>query len=212
MRTFYLYGDVVRYRNYLDAFRLIGADCAFLSSPELPQGSGALLLPGGGDLHPACYGQGICGARNIDADRDAAELRLVQQAISRGIPIFGICRGMQVLNVALGGTLLQDVKGHNAQNGRDSRHTVSTDDADLSALYGNAFAVPSAHHQAVSRLGDGFLPTAVAPDGVIEAMRHRTLPIMAVQWHPERACGAFASHDLADGAALFRLWANERTL
>ena len=207
MRTFYLYGDVVRYRNYLDAFRQIGADCAFLSEPELPQGSGALLLPGGGDLHPACYGQGICGARNIDADRDEAELRLVQQAVLRGWAIFGICRGMQVLNVAFGGTLLQDIGGHDTQSGRDRRHVVTTDDAELSALYGKTFTVPSAHHQAVSRLGDGLLPTAVAPDGVIEAIRHRTLPIAAVQWHPERACGAFADKKLANGAVLLRLWA-----
>lgn len=209
MRTFYLYGDVAVYRNYLNAFRLIGADCAFLSAPELPQGSGALLLPGGGDVHPACYGQGICGARNIDAERDAAELRLVQQAVGRGWPIFGICRGMQVLNVALGGTLLQDIGGHDAQNGRDRCHTVTTKDAALTALYGAVFTVPSAHHQAVSRLGDGFLPIAAAPDGVVEAMRHRTLPIMAVQWHPERACGAFAAPHLADGARLLRYWAEQ---
>ena len=188
----------VRLKNYEDALALAGA---------IPAGTAgeadALLLTGGGDLHPRLYGQRLCGAEDIDAARDARELALVRDFLARGLLVFGICRGLQVLNVFFGGTLRQHIEGHSQIDGRDRLHAVCAEKGLLRALYGPRFTVNSAHHQSADRLGEGLCVLARADDGTVEALAHETLPVFAVQWHPERLCGAFARPDAADGAALF---------
>jgi putative glutamine amidotransferase len=166
----------------------------------------ALVLTGGGDIDPAAYG----AARHprtgsVSAERDRAELDLLAAALTAGLPVLGICRGLQLLNVARGGTLHQHLAdlghpaqgpagdaGHTPRPGTFGRHPVRV--AAGSMLAGilpadRPFAVPTAHHQAIDRLGAGLTATAWAADGIIEAVEltggaHHPF-VLAVQWHPE---------------------------
>ena len=187
----------VRLKNYEDALSLVGARCA-----ETPWEADLLLLPGGGDVHPRFYGQQINGSTDIDEARDGRELALVDEFLRAGKPVVGICRGLQLLNVYFGGTLHQHIWGHAQVCGRDHLHVVHAAPGLLRALYGARFTVNSAHHQAVETLGEGLQVLACAPDGTVEAIAHKALPVFAVQWHPERLCGAFSRPGTADGAAL----------
>lgn len=156
----------------------------------------ALVITGGYDLDPASYGQQPHPSTDQPrADRDAWEFALLRGALRRGLPVLGICRGAQVLNVALGGTLhqhLPDVlghSGHRAGNGVFTRLPVRTvAGTRLAALVGEATDAPSYHHQAIDRVGEGLMVSARDTDGVVEALE---LPgdmfVLAVQWHPEQS-------------------------
>ena len=170
------------FSNYVAAIAALG----LAAERSEPDGCDALLLPGGGDIHPHFYGQPIDGAEAVDETRDEYELELFRRFAERGKPIFGICRGLQLVNVALGGTLRQHIEGHDQIEGVDRIHGARTDNSLLHALYGERFSVNSAHHQAIDRLGTGLRAVAWADDGTIEAVRHGSLPVFAVQWHPER--------------------------
>ena len=179
--------------RYMDAIRTAGATV----EREKPDNCDALLLPGGGDLHPRLYGQPIDGADEINEQRDQYEIALFRYFFEQRKPIFGICRGLQLINVALGGTLYQHIENHRQSGGGDMIHFVKSTDPDLVELYGNHFPVNSFHHQAVDRLGNGLFVCAKAEDGTIEAVKHDSLPVFAVQWHPERLRG------VSDGLLLF---------
>ncbi len=168
--------------NYVIALEALGAEVCF----DEPERCDGLLLPGGGDVDPARYGQEPQGSRGIDADRDRRELDAVGRFVAMSRPILGICRGVQLLNVWFGGTLHQDIPGHSREGDRDRLHGSVTEDAALRAVYGERFVINSAHHQAVDRPGAGLRPVQWADDGTIEALRHETLPVFGVQWHPER--------------------------
>ena len=168
--------------NYVAALERLGATVERRNA----EACDALLLPGGGDVDPALYGQRVAGATDIDRERDDCELALFRRFAAEGRPVFGVCRGLQLINVALGGTLRQHIEGHSRVNGADRRHGVRADDPWLRALCGERFPVNSAHHQCVDRLGAGLRVAARAEDGTVEALRHTALPILAVQWHPER--------------------------
>lgn len=155
-----------------------------------------LVLIGGGDIDPACYGalphETIY---NLDSDRDACEFALARGALERRLPLLAICRGMQVVNVVLGGTLhrhLPEIFGekvaHRLPPRETTRHPVDIEaDAHLvRAMGGTRVTTVSWHHQAVDRLGKGLRPVAWAEDGVIEALELEGNPnLLAVQWHPE---------------------------
>ena len=194
MKTVYL---SVRLKNYENALALVGAPLA-----ETPENADVLLLPGGGDMHPRFYGQALNGSEDLDEARDARELTLIDNFLCAGKPVIGICRGLQVLNVYFGGTLRQHIEGHSQIDGVDRLHAINTAPGLLRELYGTRCTVNSAHHQAVWRLGMGLQVFACAEDGTVEAVGHRTLPVFAVQWHPERLCGAFTRPESADGARL----------
>ena len=160
-----------------------------------------LLLTGGGDVEPRRYDQPPHPKLGpTDALRDQVELALAQWAFSNDRPTLGICRGIQALNVALGGSLFQDIASqiegalvhpHQVGNPRSYlAHTVrithGTLLAELLPTGGGELAVNSMHHQAVQRLASGFSISALAPDGVIEAIEHPGRRFMlGVQWHPE---------------------------
>jgi len=160
-------------------------------------GLDGLIITGGRDIDPAGYGQQPHPATDEPVEdnrvRDAWEFALLQGAIRQGIPVLGICRGAQVVNVALGGTLhqhLPDVIGHtrhqqgNAVFATSSVRTVPG--TRLAALIGESSDAQCYHHQAIDRLGEGLIVSAQDVDGVIEAIE---IPsgnfVLAVQWHPE---------------------------
>lgn len=153
----------------------------------------ALLLAGGGDIHPSFFLQETAGSHPADLARDTIELSLVQAFLSAGKPIIGICRGFQLMNVALGGTLHQDLSPEStrihAQTGSNDAYHLTTcaPDSFLEQLYGTAFVTNSAHHQSIDRLADSLQAIQWAvDDGCIEAVVHNSFPYIGVQWHPER--------------------------
>ena len=159
----------------------------------------AIILSGGGDMHPSSYGEDDCGLpRQVDVERDRAEITLARWAIEEGLPLLAICRGAQVLNVAAGGTLTQDIPSqvpdalfHSAITGRAPEcvaHSVDVFDASRLALLfgGGKMGVNSSHHQAAKAVGDRLAVTARAADGVIEGLEMADHPFcLGVQWHPE---------------------------
>ena len=153
-----------------------------------------IVLSGGADVDPDRYGEdrsAQCGV--VETERDAWELALVQAAMAAGLPLLGICRGIQVLNVAFGGTLIQDLEdrgGGGHQRDDVARgvtvHSVELEPGSLAAsLYGTLRQVNSLHHQAVDRLGAGLVASGHAPDGTVEALEMPGAPVLGVQWHPE---------------------------
>lgn len=172
----------VAYRNALIAAGLHPVDLTPGGGASL-DGLQGLLLSGGSDIEPARYGQASLQAKTPDPLRDELELSLTRQALDAGMPLFAICRGMQLLNVACGGTLLQDI----GESHTNVTHPVAVDPGShLHAITGPECLVNSRHHQAVDRLGDGLRIVARAHDGVVEAVEFPAAPfVFAVQWHPE---------------------------
>ncbi|MFE9031031.1 gamma-glutamyl-gamma-aminobutyrate hydrolase family protein [Streptomyces iakyrus] len=148
----------------------------------------ALVIAGGPDVEPVRYGAEREERTGPPApDRDAWELALIDAALAAGVPLLGICRGMQLLNVALGGTLVQHIDGHAEVVGVFGGHAVKPVPGSLYAgVVPEETFVPTYHHQAVDRLGEGLIPSAYAADGTVEAVE---LPssdwVLGVQWHPE---------------------------
>ncbi len=157
-------------------------------------GIDGLIITGGKDVDPAAYGHDPHPTTDEPArDRDAWEFALVAAALRRHLPVLGICRGAQLLNVALGGTLhqhLPDLLGHTRHQQGNAVFTTSTvrtvAGSKLAGLIGDSIDAQCYHHQAIDRLGDGLVVTACDSDGIIEAVE---LPghdfVLAVQWHPE---------------------------
>lgn len=153
-----------------------------------------LILSGGPDVDPRRYGA-VPGSRStvLDPGRDAFEASLVHAAVRTGTPLLGICRGHQLLNVALGGSLIADLlEGHGESHSflgyppAFRSHQVRTEpDTVLAHLFGEQVAVNSFHHQAVDRLAPGARVTATAADGVIEGIELPGTDVIGVQWHPE---------------------------
>lgn len=166
---------------------------------ELTQRLDGILLPGGGDIHPARYGsQPHPSLGSINRDRDELEIELVRRAVAQGIPFLGICRGLQVINVALGGSLYEDLSDqhpgalkHNYTTGYARNylaHPVEVRAGTLLAqtLGATQVMVNSIHHQGIRALASNLTASAIAPDGVIEAIELNGHPFgLGVQWHPE---------------------------
>ncbi|UCM86893.1 gamma-glutamyl-gamma-aminobutyrate hydrolase family protein [Streptomyces marincola] len=162
-----------------------------------------LVIAGGPDVDPACYGAARDPRTGPPApERDRWELALIEAALDRRLPLLGVCRGMQLLNVALGGSLRQHVDGHAGPPGVFTEHEVRpVAGTSLAAVLPGPFAVTAYHHQAVDVLGHGLVASAFAPDGTVEAVE---LPVpgglvLGVQWHPEAGGGP---HDVAVMRAL----------
>ncbi|MFC9929357.1 gamma-glutamyl-gamma-aminobutyrate hydrolase family protein [Streptomyces sp. NPDC127190] len=148
-----------------------------------------LVIAGGPDVDPSRYGAERDPRTGPPAPaRDAWELALIEAALAAGTPVLGICRGMQLLNVALGGTLVQHLDGHAEVVGAFGSHPVKpVPGTRYAAAVPEETAVPTYHHQAVARLGEDLVPSAHAADGTVEAIE---LPAgrgwaLGVQWHPE---------------------------
>ncbi len=175
----------------------------------LAQSAAGLLLTGGVDLAPERFGEVPLGDEVlIDPERDTYELSLIEAFAAAKKPIFGICRGLQALNVAFGGSLWQDLPAQcGLHHGGGVTHDICLGESRyLDGLFPESFSVNSYHHQAVRIPASGFHVTALSRDGVVEAMEHDHLPIFAVQWHPERMIPAAwkdAESTLPDQSPLF---------
>ncbi len=157
-----------------------------------------VILTGGGDVHPRFFGQENQGTQmdTVDEARDEMELFVARYAAEHGLPLLGVCRGIQVINIALGGGLIQHIEGHaqvaNTFDGPPTQHFVhlKTDSLLAQTLQVNpGLMVNTYHHQAVADddLGDGLRPVAWSHDGVIEGLELDSHPFyVGVQWHPER--------------------------
>ena len=214
------------YQNYAEAVVQAGGLAVLVCSgqreslAELSQRAQGLFLTGGEDLDPQRYGQkntGLCSPP--DLWRDSLEWSLCWQFVRQKKPVFGVCRGMQMINVFFGGTLTQDLQeDRGLAHPYHSIHSVECIEGSqleqlfgasflvnsyhhqavqtlgagyqLEQLFGSSFLVNSYHHQAVQALGTGLISTAAAQGGeIVEALEHKTLPVLGVQWHPERMTG-----------------------
>lgn len=211
MKKVYIFGDSEKRRNYVEAIESCGAQVLVSEYVSDAERCDALLLPGGADMDPELYGEANTHSRGIDRDLDKTELALVKAFCNSCRPILGICRGMQVLNVAFGGSLIQDLPTALTHRWEESTgdkvHTVTVpEDSFLFKLYGKRFTVNSAHHQGFGRPGDGFQTAAKAEDGVIEAIQLPEKRIYAVQWHPERLTLQHRRPDAVDGREVFKFF------
>lgn len=160
-----------------------------------------LVLTGGGDLTPALFGQAP-DPRSAPPDprRDAEELALTAAFCAARKPVLGVCRGIQVLAVYFGGDLIQHLDGH----ADGAVHTVSAvPGSTLHTLFGASFPVNSYHHQAVRAPGPVLRVTARAADGTVEGLEHPRLPVIGVQWHPERMVHGLCEDTPCDQGPLF---------
>ena len=180
------------------------------AAEALLEGMDGLLLSGGSDLDPGYYGEEAVPELGVTLpERDAFEMALLEHALRRQMPILGICRGMQVLNVALGGTLYQDLPsqmdhmvllGHRQETPKwQPTHEVEVEgDSRVAEILGaNELKVNSYHHQAIKDLASGLVAVAYAPDGVIEAIESSDLAkrwLVGVQWHAEAMREAGPEH------------------
>lgn len=201
-------------RAYVDA--VTGAGGAVTILPVQPAGNAeaavaaldALVLSGGGDVAPERYGASRHPAvGGVDEDRDEWEVALIAQARQRRLPVLAICRGVQILNVALGGTLIQHLPEHAGQQAHPhlvpSRFDQSAHHVDVAAgsrlakvLDTDRLDVNTLHHQAIDRPADELAVVARDEHGVIEGVEHRDEPVLGVQWHPELIAHAPPHHRL----------------
>jgi putative glutamine amidotransferase len=181
-------------QRYRDALERAGADVLSLHPDDvIAEDIDGLCLSGGGDIGADRYGEEDLACDDVDPARDELELSMARAAFARDLPILGICRGFQVLNVARGGKLVQEVPGHRPEEreGLVEHRDVAVREGSRLALAsrGGQLQVNSRHHQAVTMatLGAGLVPTAVVEDLVeaFEASDRRW--VVGVQWHPERA-------------------------
>jgi putative glutamine amidotransferase len=198
--------------NYETAVWLAGGEALSFYCPSTQIPADGLLLAGGGDIAPQLLGEEDKGSRDIDLERDHAELALVKEFVSKGKPVLGICRGHQVVNVALGGKLNQDIGSalepfHNVlpqTQEQEVYHLISTKECSrMAESYGIRVMVNSCHHQAIQEPGKNLVVTAWSESGLIEATEHDKLPIFTVQFHPERMRSSEPLLGLGDGEKLF---------
>ncbi|GGF25830.1 gamma-glutamyl-gamma-aminobutyrate hydrolase family protein [Subtercola lobariae] len=175
--------------------RIAAADVGAEALLESTRDADAIVVMGGEDIAPRFYG----GASEYPSQgrhfevADEAQIALVRRAVETSTPLLGICRGLQIINVALGGTLVQDIGTETIHKNLDvpvdetmAGHDVAVRASSrLAATLGASVVVQSAHHQAVDALGSGLVVVATAADGLPEAVEHVSAPIIGIQWHPE---------------------------
>ena len=164
--------------------------------PLVVEKADGFLFTGGMDVDPAFYGEkGIAGLGSANPDLDRFQMAVLHAVMACRKPVLAICRGIQLINVALGGSLFQDIPSQFSTPTLKHMQDVLSYDVDhpviiepgsrLFELFGPAIMVNSRHHQSIKAIGRDLIITAKAPDGVIEAAQHKTLPMDLVQWHPE---------------------------
>lgn len=192
MKKILIAGEAGRTINYENA--LAALQVHFVTSLEVKdvEEYDGLLLPGGGDVDPKLFGQ--LPVRDVEIQQLTPELDRIQLSILKAFcqyrkPVLGICKGMQLINIAFGGDMIQHLPtaAAHAWRGHDQIHMVRNEkDSLIYERYGEKMLVNSAHHQGVGIPGRGIRYVQYAPDGVVEGLQHEFLPVYGVQWHPER--------------------------
>ena len=194
--------------DYTNSIETAGGTVVGGYLPEPDLSCDGLLLCGGVDVHPKYYNEEINGSVDIDDDRDTAEFALLKAFIEAGKPVLGICRGCQLINIYFGGSLHQHLFNtvlHRSGKSLDREHEIVTvPGSTMERIYGSRLIVNSVHHQGVKRLGDGLIATMYSDDGIIEGFEHESLPVFAVQWHPERLVSAERRRHAVNGVEIFR--------
>jgi putative glutamine amidotransferase len=201
------------YTTYTEALRRAGAVPVVIppqpeNAADVVESLDGILLAGGDDCDPTAYGEERhLSCETMDPRRQEGELSLARAARERGIPTLGICLGLQMMNVAAGGTLIQDIASsvdteidHASEPSDRNRHEVLVEDGTRLAgiVGGGQHDVNSSHHQAIGRVAGGLRITALAPDGIVEGLEDPSHPFyVGVQWHPEDMTGE------RDAATLF---------
>lgn len=201
--------------NYLAALTALGAEPLLVQPDCRAEDFDGLLLPGGVDVDPSSYHREnvACGETNVDLDR--WQLGVLDKFVQLKKPVFGICRGHQVINVYFGGTLIQHVphaERHAWGEGTpgDKVHMGKAHEGSyIAKLYGTEFPHNSAHHQAADIVGNGLRVVEYSDDGLVEASFHESLPIWSVQWHPERMCFAHQRNDTVDGSLVISFFLDQ---
>lgn len=199
MRILLTAGDVKKAENYLKYLKGLGAEIDVITPTEkkniFPKEYDLLVLSGGKDVNPKRYNEEIkYESVEVDDERDELEFGLIEEFLRSGKPIFGICRGFQVLTVFFGGSLYQDLEMegfkaiHKGENGEDNKHEVVFSGV-FKEVFGSEGFVNSNHHQGLKgfpeKLRDGEI-LAVSEDHLVEAFISKKYKVLAVQWHPER--------------------------
>lgn len=192
--------------NYCKLLSSFGINADVCDNPLSPQKYDFLLLCGGGDVNPTFYSSYVYNCHNVNTYRDVIELSTIERFVCCGKRIIGICRGLQILNVYFGGTLenvprqenLSQTVLHSSLTGKDEKHLAYTHPYFCNSL-NKTVAVNSAHKQRIQKLAQSFLPVFTAPDGTIEGIASKNLPVVAFQFHPERMTEGF----LISGKDLF---------
>ena len=211
MKKILIAGEPEKTINYENAMHHLGLMTE--TSLHVPStfGYSGLILPGGGDIDPKLFGQLPGGTRFFDPELDRLQLAVLKAFIQDKKPVLGICKGMQLINIYFGGDLHQHLmtsKSHEYA-GRDQVHdSFAQKGSFLEKLYGESFAVNSAHHQGVDMPGQGIRYIQFAVDRVVEGLSHAYLPVWGVQWHPERLCFEHKRGDAVDGERVLRYFAD----
>ena len=206
MKKILVAGKEKETQNYVEVLRYLGAEPVVSLHPESVYGYDGLVLPGGGDICPSYFDQPVIDTRKPDPDLDRLQFHIMYQFLHTHKPILGICKGMQLLNVFFGGDLKQHVENEDLHqwNGNDQWHETSTKkNSILDKLYGAYVKVNSAHHQCVDMPGQDLIVIQTSTDGIPEAISHERLPILGVQWHPERMCLQHRKSGTVSGTAIF---------
>ena len=187
------FGRTPEVKRHLYRQALAAAGIQAVENVTTVAGLDGLLLAGGTDIDPAMYGAQRRPEtdKNPDKDRDSLESVLLREALERDLPVLAICRGLQLMNAALGGTLVQHIEGHRHPNQPDAHPITIASPSRLRSMLGaDEFVVNSRHHQCVDRVASGLLIVARAPDNVVEALEFLGRRfVLAVQWHPEDRTG-----------------------
>ena len=194
--------------GYCTVLERLGARVTVMEEPFSHTEFDALLIPGGEDIDPGRYGQENTGCRTIDPKMDELQFQAAEQFLQAKKPLLGVCNGMQMINICFGGDLIQDIpqkERHQRNHGEDSFHDTSIlPETWLYRIYGEGCRVNSAHHQAVGKIGTGLRVCQISDDGVTEGIEHESLPVLGVQWHPERIAQPSADGRTADGTEVYR--------
>ena len=178
------------YISYLENNGLMPVILKYTDSnlDQLINSCDGFIISGGDDLDPAFYGETNTASTPTLKEIDLVDQKIVNYCVKTGKPLLGICRGMQAINVFLGGSLYQDIPNH-----KETFHEIKS----LGLFSEENFIVNTFHHQAIKVLAKGLKVIAIhEPDGIIEAIIHESLPIIAIQWHPEQMADSTSSKDL----------------
>ena len=203
--------------NYANAVSSCGADCDTSIAINDYSSYDGLILPGGGDVHPSRFGETNNGSRAIDEEMDEIQFNALDYFVNAKKPVLGICRGEQLINIYFGGKIIQDLPTNFLHQYSEETgiiyHDVKADRGSIIyRLYGEDFVVNSYHHQGCSLMGSGLRATAFADDGVVEAIEHKSLPIVGTQWHPERLAFDKYIPGKSDGSLIFNEFLNSYNL